>query len=66
MMICKVLGVEAEKIMHIGDDWHFDFVIPRKIGIKSVFLDRTGERKGKFVIRDLRELENHSNTVRAN
>ena len=52
--------------MNVGDDWHFDFVIPRKIGIKSVFLDRTGERKEKFVIRDLRELENHSNTVRAN
>ncbi|MFX0125374.1 MAG: HAD family hydrolase [Candidatus Hodarchaeota archaeon] len=56
-MICKVLKSEPNKIAHVGDDWYSDFICPRKIGIKSFYLDRTGKKRGKFVIRDLNELE---------
>ncbi|MHA2109751.1 MAG: HAD family hydrolase, partial [Candidatus Hodarchaeales archaeon] len=56
-MICKFLDTEPNKIAHVGDDWYSDFISPRKIGIKSVHLDRTGKKSGKFVIRDLNELE---------
>jgi HAD superfamily hydrolase (TIGR01549 family) len=56
-MICKVLGIEPRAMVHVGDEWHSDFKAPRKIGVKCFFLDRTGEKSGKFVIKDLRELE---------
>jgi predicted HAD superfamily hydrolase len=29
---------------HVGDDWYSDFVSPRKIGIKSFYLDRTEKK----------------------
>jgi len=56
-MICKVLGIEPPVIVHVGDEWYSDFIAPRRIGVKSFFLDRTGEKSGKFVTRNLGELE---------
>jgi FMN phosphatase YigB (HAD superfamily) len=56
-MVCKDSGIKPSALVHVGNDWKSDFVIPRKIGIKCFLLDRTEEKSGKFVIRDLRELE---------
>lgn len=56
-MICKILGIEPCAMAHVGDEWYSDFVSPRSIGVKSFFLDKTGEKSGKLVIKDLRELE---------
>ncbi|MDI6847706.1 MAG: hypothetical protein QMD23_06205, partial [Candidatus Bathyarchaeia archaeon] len=56
-MICKILGIEPLVMVHVGDEWYSDFIAPRKVGVKSFFLDRTGEKSGKCVIKDLRELE---------
>jgi len=55
-MICKFLGVTTQAMVHVGDEWYSDFIAPRRIGIKSFYLDRTGEKSGKFMIKDLREL----------
>ena len=56
-MICKTLKVRASDMAHVGDDWHSDFVIPRIQGIRAFFLNRTKMEKGKYFIKDLRELE---------
>lgn len=56
-MICKNLEIKARAIVHVGDDWYSDFISPRKINVKSFFLDRTGEKSGEYVVNDLRELE---------
>jgi putative hydrolase of the HAD superfamily len=61
-MICKILDTEPNKIAHVSDDWYSDFISPRKIGITSFHLDRTGKKSGKFVIRDLNELEDRLTT----
>ncbi len=58
-MICRFLEIEPCVMAHVGDDWYSDFISPRKIGINSFFLDRTGEKSGKFVIGNLKELEDH-------
>jgi len=57
--ICKSLEIEPSAMAHVGDEWYSDFISPRKIGIKSFYLDRTGEKRGKSVIKDLKELEGH-------
>ena len=57
--ICKNLEIEPSAMAHAGDEWYPDFISPRKIGIKSFYLDRTEEKSGKFVIKDLKELEGH-------
>ena len=56
-MICKVLKTEPHHIAHVGDDWYSDFISPSKIGITSFYLDRTGKKRGEFVISDLNELK---------
>ncbi len=56
-MIYRVLSIEPKTIVHVGDEWYSDFISARRIGIKSFYLDRTGGKSGKLVIRDLRELE---------
>lgn len=57
--ICKFLRIKPQAMMHVGNEWYSDFVAPRRIGIKSFYLDRTGEKGGKFVVKDLGELEGH-------
>lgn len=63
-MICNALRIKPSHLAHIGDDNYYDFTVPRKIGIKSFLLDRKGEKRGKFVIKDLTELEERLHTQR--
>jgi len=58
-LICEAMEIKPCFMLHIGDKWYCDFISPRKIGAKSLHLDRSGEKSGKFVIRDLNELEDH-------
>jgi GMP/IMP 5'-nucleotidase len=55
--ICEILRVEPREIVHVGDHYEFDYLVPRSAGIHAFYLDRSGERKGDFVISDLRDLE---------
>lgn len=55
--LCNILGIKARNIIHVGDHWKFDFIAPKKLGIEAFFLDRSGEKKGENVVKDLRELE---------
>ncbi len=55
--ICEILRVEPREIVHIGDHYEFDYLVPRSLGIHAFYLDRSGERKGDFVLSDLRDLE---------
>lgn len=53
--ILSILDAIPSEVIHVGDDWHFDFEIPRKAGIRSFFLDRKKQRSGKYVVKDLIE-----------
>lgn len=53
--ICEELNVNPTEMAHIGDHEVFDMRIPRKIGIRAFFLDRSGSRRGKFTVEDLNE-----------
>jgi HAD superfamily hydrolase (TIGR01549 family) len=55
--ICQMLGAHPHEIVHVGDHYEFDYLIPRKLGICTFYLDRLGKQNGDFVIRGLRELE---------
>lgn len=54
--VCTTCNVAPFEVVHVGDDPDFDFNIPRKLGIKTFYLDRTGSHSGKTIIRDLKEL----------
>lgn len=54
--ICKICKILPSEMIHIGDDYKFDFETPIKLGIKSLYLDREGKEKGKFVVNSLNEV----------
>ncbi|HID17246.1 TPA: HAD family hydrolase [Candidatus Bathyarchaeota archaeon] len=55
--VCSLLQVDPEQMVHVGDNWKFDFEVPSRVGIKALFLDRSGKKLGKRVIHDLTQLE---------
>jgi HAD superfamily hydrolase (TIGR01549 family) len=55
--ICSLLNVQPSEMLHVGDDKEFDFESPKKIGIKSFYLDREKTEKGNHIIRKLSELD---------
>jgi putative hydrolase of the HAD superfamily len=55
--ICQILGTGPQEMVHVGDHYEFDYLVPRSLGIHAFYLDRSGEKNGDFVLRDLRELE---------
>lgn len=57
LQICNLLKVKHHQMIHIGDHFEFDYLIPQKVGIKSFYLDRKGERKGNNIVKDLKEFE---------
>ena len=56
--ICKKINVEPSQIIHVGDHFDFDFLVPQQEGITSFYLDRKGEKEGSQIVRDLNEFTN--------
>jgi putative hydrolase of the HAD superfamily len=61
--ICEILGSKPDEIVHVGDHHEFDYLVPRTLGIHAFYLDRMGERRGEFIVKDLRELEKRIRTL---
>lgn len=55
--ICEILGSRPDEIVHVGDHFEFDYLVPRSLGINAFYLDRSCKHEGEFIISDLRELE---------
>lgn len=55
--VCDFLGLKPDELIHIGDNWQFDYIAPTECGITAYHLDRTRKNTGEFVIHDLSEIE---------
>jgi HAD superfamily hydrolase (TIGR01549 family) len=53
--ILKMASASPAEVVHVGDNWVFDYLAAREAGIKAFFLDRDGKQSGEFVVRDLSE-----------
>ena len=53
--ICAHLDARPVEVLHIGDDYSYDYESALDAGLDALFLDRKGERQGPEVIGDLRE-----------
>jgi putative hydrolase of the HAD superfamily len=49
--------VDPQEIVHVGDHYDFDYLVPRRLGMQAFYLDRSGERVGEFVLHNLKDLE---------
>jgi HAD superfamily hydrolase (TIGR01549 family) len=61
--ICEVLETRPQEIVHVGDHYEFDYLVPRSLGIHAFYLDRLGEQRGASIISDLRDLEERLPTI---
>ena len=58
-LICNVLQVHPATILHVGDDWYSDYLVPQKMGIASLLLNRKSEKNGTNMITNLEGLYDH-------
>ena len=54
--ICDMLSLRPGEMVHVGDSWEFDYEMSVRAGVKGLFLDREGVRRGDRVIGDLWQL----------
>jgi HAD superfamily hydrolase (TIGR01549 family) len=53
--VCAHMGAKPFEVLHIGDNYNYDYESPLEAGLDALFLDRKGERSGREVVGDLRE-----------
>ena len=54
--ICQLLGISFREMLHVGDHWEFDYLVPKGLGVKALYIDRSWSRRGEDVIRNLEEV----------
>jgi putative hydrolase of the HAD superfamily len=59
LRMCQEMEVKPSQMVHIGDNWQFDFVAPREIGIHAFHLDRRGQCNHQNSVTSLLQLKNH-------
>jgi len=55
LQVCRAMNVGPDELVHVGDNWQFDFLNSRKVGIRSFHLDRSGNNHESLT--DLRQLK---------
>lgn len=56
LRICEEMGVKPSRVIHVGDNWQFDFLNARQAGINAIYLDRSG-RDHQQSLSDLSQLK---------
>jgi HAD superfamily hydrolase (TIGR01549 family) len=56
LRICEEMDVKPSQVIHVGDNWQFDFLNARQAGINALYLDRS-ERNRQESLSDLTQLK---------
>lgn len=43
LRICEEMSVKPDRVIHVGDNWQFDFLNAQQAGINAFYIDRSGE-----------------------
>jgi putative hydrolase of the HAD superfamily len=57
LKICEEMGIKPSHVIHVGDNWQFDFLNARQAGMNALYIDRSG-RNHQESLRDLTQLKN--------
>ncbi len=56
LWICEEMGVKPSRVLHVGDNWQFDFLNARQAGMHALYIDRSGKNHQE-AFRDLTQLK---------
>jgi HAD superfamily hydrolase (TIGR01549 family) len=56
LRICEEMDVKPSQVIHVGDNWQFDFLNARQAGINAFYIDRSGG-KHRESFNDLMQLK---------
>jgi len=56
LRICEEISVKPSQVIHVGDNWQFDFLNARQAGINAFHIDRSG-RNHQESLSDLTQLK---------
>jgi putative hydrolase of the HAD superfamily len=56
LRICEEMGVKPNQVIHVGDNWQFDFLNAQEAGINAFYIDRSG-RNHQESLSDLTQLK---------
>jgi putative hydrolase of the HAD superfamily len=56
LRICEEMGVRPSQVIHVGDNWQFDFLSARQAGLNALYIDRSG-RNPQESLSDLTQLK---------
>ena len=56
LRICEEMGFKPGQVIHVGDNWQFDFLNARQAGINAFYIDRLG-RNHQESLSDLTQLQ---------
>ena len=45
LALCSSLTIKPGELIHIGDHYEFDYLVPREIGIRAFYLDRNSDKQ---------------------
>ena len=54
--ICEIMRIQPEEMVHVGDHYEFDYLIPQALGIEAFYLDRSAQKQGSAILWDLRSI----------
>ena len=56
LKICEEMSVKPSQVIHVGDNWQFDFLNARQAGMNALYIDRSG-RNHQESLSDLTQLK---------
>jgi HAD superfamily hydrolase (TIGR01549 family) len=56
LKICEEMGVKPSQVIHVGDNWQFDFINARQASINALYIDRL-RRAHQESLNDLTQLK---------
>lgn len=45
LALCSSLAIKPNELIHIGDHYEFDYLVPRETGIRAFYLDRNSDKQ---------------------
>jgi len=56
LKVCEEMGVKPSQVIHVGDNWQFDFLNARQAGINALYIERS-RRNHQESLSDLTQLK---------